>query len=632
MPAINIAVGEPQHPIPPFVGPVLAAHLADFGRYPANAGTDRFRPAVAAWLGRRYALARPIDPASEILVLVGHPRGPVPRRDRGQALGQGAPGQARDADPESVLCRLCGGRGRGRLRAGLSRRHRRKRLPARSRRALARAARAHRRVLSGLARQPAGLDRRRRLSAAPDRARAQARLHDVRRRVLLGNLLEGRRRPACSNRPGPTSPTSRCSTRSRSARACPDCASGFIAGDKTFIKPFLDLRSVAAPQVPVPAQEVAIAAYGDEAHVEENRALYRAKFDLADQIIGNRYGYKRPPGGFFLWLDVSQHGGSEAATVKLWKEAGLRVLPGNYAARPQADGFNPGEDYIRIAMVQDRDVTAEALHRLVAVLGLGARHASDPLHTSPPPTSSRMRCAPRCAAACTRSSARCCSASPASRRSRSPPGRCRTPRSATPPMRRCATCWACRRDQRRPDDAVARHRDDRVPVSGRRLGLALLTHRPLDRERTRAVLWIVGALAAAGFASCLPASKAWPLPTGLGGVIGDALLRVPAWVFGAPLSGATRFAIAIVIGVAAFVALALAAGFGWRNRGRRRDRAKRRRQKPRKKEAKEAPKRTSTKTKRTKETSRSGAASSRSAGSITSATASRRTSRCCRRC
>jgi aspartate/methionine/tyrosine aminotransferase len=144
---------------------------------------------------------------------------------------------------------------------------------------------------------------------------------------------------------------------------------GFIAGDRTFIKPFLDLRSLAAPQVPVPAQEVAIAAYSDEIHVQENQALYRAKFDLADQIIGNRYGYKRPAGGFFLWLDVSAQGGSEAATLKLWKEAGLRVLPGKYAAREQADGFNPGENYIRIAMVQDREVTAEALHRLVAVLG-----------------------------------------------------------------------------------------------------------------------------------------------------------------------------------------------------------------------------------------------------------------------
>src|SRR5215831_19299226 len=71
MPPINIAVGEPQHPVPPFVGPVLQAHLADFGRYPANAGIERFRQAVAGWLNRRYRLARPIDPLSEILVLAG---------------------------------------------------------------------------------------------------------------------------------------------------------------------------------------------------------------------------------------------------------------------------------------------------------------------------------------------------------------------------------------------------------------------------------------------------------------------------------------------------------------------------------------------------------------------------------
>ena len=97
-------------------------------------------------------------------------------------------------------------------------------------------------------------------------------------------------------------------------------------------------------------------------------------------------------------------------------------------------------------------------------------------------------------------------------------------------------------------------------------GWRMLTHRPLDRERVRGLLWIAGAFAAAGFASCLPPSKAWPLPTGLGGVVGDALLSVPAWVFGAPLSGAPRFAIAIAIGIVAFAMLALGAGFGWRRR------------------------------------------------------------------
>jgi aspartate/methionine/tyrosine aminotransferase len=144
---------------------------------------------------------------------------------------------------------------------------------------------------------------------------------------------------------------------------------GFVAGDRKFLARFLDLRNVAAPQVPVPAQRVAITAYADEAHVEANRDLYRRKFDLADQVIGNRYGYRRPPGGFFLWLDVSAQGGDEAATVRLWQEAGLRVVPGRYLAQPQSDGSNPGEGFIRVAMVHDHDTTAEALHRLVAALG-----------------------------------------------------------------------------------------------------------------------------------------------------------------------------------------------------------------------------------------------------------------------
>jgi aspartate/methionine/tyrosine aminotransferase len=144
---------------------------------------------------------------------------------------------------------------------------------------------------------------------------------------------------------------------------------GFAAGDRRFLARYIELRNIAAPQVPVPAQEVAVAAYGDEGHVEGNRELYVAKFDLADQIVGDRYGYRRPAGGFFLWLDVSAHGGDEVATKKLWREAGLRVIPGHYLARDGADGRNPGMGYIRVALVQDKETTAEALHRLVAVLG-----------------------------------------------------------------------------------------------------------------------------------------------------------------------------------------------------------------------------------------------------------------------
>ena len=143
---------------------------------------------------------------------------------------------------------------------------------------------------------------------------------------------------------------------------------GFAAGDRKFLAAFHELRNVAAPQVPVPLQHVAVAAYSDETHVEENRRLYRIKFDLADQILGSRYGYARPAGGFCVWLDVSERGGDEAAAVKLYRDAGVRVIPGSYLSRPQSDGFNPGTGYIRLALVSDSESTAEALHRLVEIL------------------------------------------------------------------------------------------------------------------------------------------------------------------------------------------------------------------------------------------------------------------------
>src|SRR6202521_2345582 len=74
-PAISLAVGEPQHGVPSFVAPVLAAHIAEFGRYPMNKGLDEMCQAAASWLGRRFALPRPIDPATEVLVLNGSREG-----------------------------------------------------------------------------------------------------------------------------------------------------------------------------------------------------------------------------------------------------------------------------------------------------------------------------------------------------------------------------------------------------------------------------------------------------------------------------------------------------------------------------------------------------------------------------
>jgi aspartate/methionine/tyrosine aminotransferase len=83
--------------------------------------------------------------------------------------------------------------------------------------------------------------------------------------------------------------------------------------------------------------------------------------------LGNRLGYYRPPGGFFLWLDVSEAASNgEAACKKLWQEAAIRVLPGAYLC-PESDP-GPGDSYIRVALVQEEAVLRTSLSRMAEVL------------------------------------------------------------------------------------------------------------------------------------------------------------------------------------------------------------------------------------------------------------------------
>jgi N-succinyldiaminopimelate aminotransferase len=366
--AISLAVGEPQHPIPPFVAPVIAAHVAEFGRYPMNKGLDAFAEAVGQWLGRRYDLARPVDPATEVLVLNGTREGLFlaaiaaktwvpPRTGRPAVLipnpfyaAYAAGAIAADCEPVYLPATAATGflPDLDALDDALLARTVAVFLASPSNPQGAVADRAYLERLIALARRFGFL-------ILADECYCEIYSHHAPPGMLeaagadFANVVVFHSLSKRSNLPG--------------------LRIGFAAGDRKFLASFLELRNVAAPQVPTPMQHVAIAAYNDEQHVEENRRLYREKFDLADQIIGDRYGYRRPAGGFFLWLDVSAQGGSEKATQRLWQEAGLRVVPGRYLAREQQDGSNPGADYIRVAMVQNKDITAEAMHRLVAVLG-----------------------------------------------------------------------------------------------------------------------------------------------------------------------------------------------------------------------------------------------------------------------
>src|ERR1700704_5489393 len=369
-PLITLSLGEPQHPVPAFVGPVLAKHIGDFGRYPIAKGIEPFRRAAANWLSTRFELPRGVDPETELLVLNGSREGLffaalTAARYVGDRKGRPAilipnpfypafAAGARAAGCEPIYLPTA-------LADGF--------LPDLDALDDATLARTVAMFIASPA-NPQGAVASRdyfiRLKKLADRhdfmILSDECYSEIYTRQAPGSALE------CA---GPDF-ANVVAFQSLSKRSnLPGMRVGFAAGDKRFLSMFHELRNVAAPQVPVPLQHVAVACYSDETHVEENRRLYRIKFDLADQILGNRYGYVRPAGGFCVWLDVSAHGGDEAATVKLYKDAGVRVLPGSYLARQQADGSNPGDGYIRLALVQDSETIAEALHRLVQTLDQG---------------------------------------------------------------------------------------------------------------------------------------------------------------------------------------------------------------------------------------------------------------------
>jgi len=367
-PLITLSLGEPQHPIPPFVGPILAQHVAEFGRYPIAKGIEPFRRSAANWLSRRLTLPRVIDAESEILVLNGSREGLffaaiAAARYVGARAGRPAilmpnpfyPAYAAGtsaAGCEAVYLPTTAANGF---------------LPDLDTLADETLARTVAIYIASPANPQgtvASASYFRRLKHLADRygflILSDECYSEIYTKEAPGSILE---------QAGPDF-ANVVAFQSLSKRSnLPGLRVGFAAGDRKFLGQLHELRNVAAPQVPVPLQHVAIAAYNDDEHVEENRRLYRIKFDLADQILGSRYGYRRPAGGFCVWLDVSAHGGDEVATVKLYREGGVRVVPGSYLARQQEDGSNPGAGYIRLALVQDSETTAEALHRLVEILG-----------------------------------------------------------------------------------------------------------------------------------------------------------------------------------------------------------------------------------------------------------------------
>ncbi|HDS1746378.1 MULTISPECIES: succinyldiaminopimelate transaminase [Pseudomonas] len=143
----------------------------------------------------------------------------------------------------------------------------------------------------------------------------------------------------------------------------PGLRSGFVAGDAAIIKPFLLYRTYHGCAMPVQTQLASIAAWQDEAHVRENRDLYRAKYDAVLDILQPVLDVQRPDGSFYLWAKVP--GCDADFTRDLFQAQHVTVVPGSYLSR-EVDGVNPGAGRIRMALVAPLAECIEAAERIRA--------------------------------------------------------------------------------------------------------------------------------------------------------------------------------------------------------------------------------------------------------------------------
>ena len=148
--------------------------------------------------------------------------------------------------------------------------------------------------------------------------------------------------------------------------SAPGLRSGFAVGDGEVLRRYFKLRNYVGVAVSRPILAAATALLRDTEHVDATRAYYKANFDAAHRILGNRYGYYRPDGGFFLWLDV---GDGMAAAKRLWTEAAIKVVPGELMSREAPGSDAVGKPYIRVALVHDLASTIDSLERMTEVLG-----------------------------------------------------------------------------------------------------------------------------------------------------------------------------------------------------------------------------------------------------------------------
>lgn len=150
----------------------------------------------------------------------------------------------------------------------------------------------------------------------------------------------------------------------------PGLRSGFVAGDARILQPYLQYRTYQGCAMPIPHQLASIAAWEDEKHVAHNRALYQEKFALWMSELGELLDLRMPEAGFYFWIKVpEQFDGDDEIFVKaLYEQANIHALAGRYLSR-EVNGKNPGQGYVRIALVASVEESREAISRIRKLLG-----------------------------------------------------------------------------------------------------------------------------------------------------------------------------------------------------------------------------------------------------------------------
>lgn len=360
---IIMSLGEPNHEPPDIISRTVAGHGDKWGRYPPTAGAAAHLEACAGWLERRYGLPGGlVDPARHVCAAMGsreslYMAGDVciPQTKNGgrpvvaipNPFYQAYYGAAKLNGAEVAV--LSGSPAGGYLPD----------FSELSGEQLRRTAMVYLCTPSNPQGTAAGLDY---LSRAVELAREHdfvLAVDECYAEIYLGEPTPGILQ-ACAAAGGGLENVLTFNSLSKRSSS-PGLRSGFVAGDEGIISRLKRLRAYGGATIPAPLAEAATALWNDDAHVEANRALYREKFDRADEILAGVLGYYRPDGGFFLWLEA---GDGEEAARRLWAEAAVRVVPGAYVGLADRSGVNPGDGRIRVALVDDPATVAEGLTRI----------------------------------------------------------------------------------------------------------------------------------------------------------------------------------------------------------------------------------------------------------------------------